>query len=129
MEWDLNFVPVDEDMIGKREKELGDVRQSKIEILAKVRNIWGFFLLNLSLLKYLHQPKINIYYQIGKGIASIPLPIIVAEIEFRARLLIGFKFMSKYPHIKTVEYSFLETPKIDFILRPLKALDIMDVGI
>ncbi|KAI9363900.1 hypothetical protein DFJ73DRAFT_809986 [Zopfochytrium polystomum] len=98
MDWDLNFTPVDEDMVSQREKDLGDVRQSRIEIVAKL----------------------------GKGLAVIPLPIVVAEIEFKAKLRLGLKFMSKYPHVKTIEYSFLETPKIDFTLRPLKALDMMD---
>jgi Ca2+-dependent lipid-binding protein len=36
--------------------------------------------------------------------------------------------MSKHPHIHLVEYSFLEVPTIDFILRPLKAMDMMDVS-
>ncbi|KAJ1567794.1 hypothetical protein HK405_004734 [Cladochytrium tenue] len=98
MDWDLNFTPVDEDMVSKRERELGDVRQSRIEIVAKL----------------------------GKGLAVIPLPIVVAEIEFRAKLRLGIKYMSQYPHVKNIEYSFLETPKVDFVLRPLKALDMMD---
>jgi Ca2+-dependent lipid-binding protein len=99
MDIDFNFTPVDEDMVSKREKELGDVRQSKIEVVAKV----------------------------GKGVASIALPVVVANIEFRGRLRLGFKFMPKYPHIQAVEYSLLETPIINMVLRPLKSLDMMDV--
>ncbi|KAJ3410019.1 hypothetical protein HDV05_004126 [Chytridiales sp. JEL 0842] len=99
MDWDLNFTPVDEDQMSKRQRELGDVRNSRIEIVAKI----------------------------GKGIAVIPLPIVVGDFEFKAQMRIGFKYMSKFPHIKTIEYSFLTTPKVDFILRPLKALDMMDL--
>ncbi|KAI9363392.1 hypothetical protein DFJ73DRAFT_620407, partial [Zopfochytrium polystomum] len=98
MEWDLNFTPVDHDLIGKREILLGDVRGSKIEIVARV----------------------------GKGLASIPLPIVVSDLAFKGKMRLAIKFMSKHPHVKSVEYSFIETPKVDFTLRPLKALDIMD---
>lgn len=35
-------------------------------------------------------------------------------------------FSPTFPHIKTVEFGFLEKPLIDFILRPLKGMDLMD---
>ncbi|KAJ1548185.1 hypothetical protein HK405_004027, partial [Cladochytrium tenue] len=95
MDWELNFVPVDDDMAAKRDKELGPVRQSKIELVAKIRN-------------------------------GISLPVVVTDLTFKAKLRIGIKFMSKYPHIKTIEYSLLESPNFDFIIRPLKGLDLMD---
>ncbi|KAI9363902.1 hypothetical protein DFJ73DRAFT_956356 [Zopfochytrium polystomum] len=98
MDWDINLTPVDESMRANREKSLGDPRQSKIEIVAKA----------------------------GKGVTAFQIPIVAGEFEFKGKLRVGLKFMSKYPHIKAVEYSFLETPKIDLILRPLKALDLFD---
>jgi Ca2+-dependent lipid-binding protein len=60
MELDLNFTPIDEDTVSKREMELGDIRTSRIEIVAKL----------------------------GKGLASIPLPILVKDIEFRAKVIL-----------------------------------------
>ncbi|KAI9340575.1 hypothetical protein BDR26DRAFT_1007509 [Obelidium mucronatum] len=99
MEWDLSFVPVDEDGVSKREKDLGSVRDSRIEVVAKL----------------------------GKGPMAIPIPIVVAEIEFRARLRLELTFVSKYPHISKIDYMFTDTPAIDFTLRPLKALDMMDM--
>ncbi|KAJ3134514.1 hypothetical protein HK100_003559 [Physocladia obscura] len=98
MELEVLFVPVDEDGVSKRQKELGTVRHSKIEVVAKI----------------------------GKGSVAIPIPVVVSEIEFRAKLKLDLKFVSKYPHVESITYSFEETPKIDFTLRPLKTLDIMD---
>ncbi|KAJ3022205.1 UNVERIFIED_CONTAM: hypothetical protein HDU68_009253 [Siphonaria sp. JEL0065] len=99
MEWALLFVPVDEDGVSKRQKELGNVRHSKIEVVAKI----------------------------GKGVVAIPIPVVVEQIEFRANLRLEFKFVSKYPHISKIEYLFTDTPVVDFTLRPLKALDLMDM--
>ncbi|KAI8819782.1 C2 domain-containing protein [Chytriomyces cf. hyalinus JEL632] len=98
MELALLFVPVDEDDISPRQKRLGTIRQSKVEVVAKL----------------------------GKGI-SIPVPVVVAEIEFRANLRLELKFGSKYPYVQRIDYVFTQTPVIDFTLRPLKALDMMDM--
>ncbi|KAI9340576.1 hypothetical protein BDR26DRAFT_353408 [Obelidium mucronatum] len=99
MEWNLLFVPVDEDGVSKRQKELGNVRHSMIEVMAKL----------------------------GKGVVAIPIPILVEHIEVRSNLRLEFKFVSKYPHISKIEYMFTETPVVDFTLRPLKGLDMMDL--
>ena len=99
MDWLLSFIPVDEDSLNPREKLKSEVRQSKIQVVAKI----------------------------GKGVAVIPLPVLVEELEFQAKLRVGIKFQSSSPYIKLIEYSFVETPKIDFVLRPLKALDMMDM--
>ncbi|KAJ3389188.1 hypothetical protein HDU84_009095 [Entophlyctis sp. JEL0112] len=98
MDWDLKFVPVDEDNISKRQHDVGNVRHSKIEVVAKV----------------------------GKGAVAIPIPVVISEIEFTAKLKLELKFVSKFPHIQTIAYSFDGTPNIDFMLRPLKAMDVMD---
>jgi len=36
--------------------------------------------------------------------------------------------MTAFPHVKRVEICFIEKPTIDFNLRPLKGLDLMDVS-
>ncbi|KAJ3321040.1 hypothetical protein HDU76_000166, partial [Blyttiomyces sp. JEL0837] len=167
MDWDMNFTPVDEDMVSKREKELGDVRQSRVEIVAKLGkgitipipivvadiSFKGKLRLGLKFMsKYpyvktieysfletpqdmvskrekelgdVRQSRVEIVAKLGKGI-TIPIPIVVADISFKGKLRLGLKFMSKYPYVKTIEYSFLETPQVDFVLRPLKSLDVMD---
>ncbi|KAJ3228700.1 hypothetical protein HDU81_005976 [Chytriomyces hyalinus] len=81
MELALLFVPVDEDDISPRQKRQGTIRQSKVEVVAKL----------------------------GKGI-SIPVPVVVAEIEFRANLRLELKFGSKYPYVQRIDYVFTQTP-------------------
>lgn len=39
---------------------------------------------------------------------------------------VQIKFSTVFPHIKTLEFGFREKPKVDFILRPLKSMDLMD---
>ncbi|KAJ3078261.1 hypothetical protein HK102_004613 [Quaeritorhiza haematococci] len=101
MDWDLVFAPIDEDSLSKREKERGDKRNSKIELTARI----------------------------GKAGVSIPLPILLTEVELRGTMYVGIKFMSMYPHIHSIELAFKQKPVIDFILRPLKGMDLMDVRI
>ncbi|KAI8825681.1 uncharacterized protein EV422DRAFT_513846 [Fimicolochytrium jonesii] len=98
MDWDLSFSPVDEDSVSKKARQTSELRNSKIELTARV----------------------------GKGVASIPLPVLVSECEFRGKARIQLKFMTSFPHIKTVEFCLLEKPMIDFIVRPLKGMDLMD---
>ena len=71
--------------------------------------------------------KIILTAKLGKSIASIPLPILLKEVGFRGLLRIHIKFSTIFPHIKLIEIGFLDKPKIDFILRPLKSMDIMDL--
>ncbi|KAI9105980.1 C2 domain-containing protein, partial [Phlyctochytrium arcticum] len=98
MDWDLSFVPIDEDETTKKQRESSGMKNSKIELTARV----------------------------GKGVASIPLPVLVTEIEFTGTARIQLKFMTTFPFIKTVEFGFMEMPHIDFIVRPLKGMDLMD---
>ncbi|KAI8800910.1 hypothetical protein BJ742DRAFT_48849 [Cladochytrium replicatum] len=97
MDWDLNFYTVDEDD-GVRFGAGGEVRNSKIELVARV----------------------------GKGIASIPIPVLLTDLELRGVAQIRMKFMTTFPHIKSVEFGFLEDPTLQFNLRPLKGMDLMD---
>ncbi|KAI8609214.1 hypothetical protein BC830DRAFT_1151653 [Chytriomyces sp. MP71] len=99
MELGLLFVPMDEFSVSQREREKGDLRQSKIEVVAKI----------------------------GKGAIAIGIPVVVEEIEFRGNLRLELKFVSKYPHVSKIDYAFTDVPVVDFSLRPLKSLDIMDM--
>ena len=68
MDWDISFVPIDEDRISKEQMKRADIRQSKIELTARV----------------------------GKGMASIPLPVLVTDMELR-----GVVFVCRSLLIKT----------------------------
>ncbi|KAI8802700.1 hypothetical protein BJ742DRAFT_683889 [Cladochytrium replicatum] len=97
MDWDINFYTVDEDE-GVRFGMGGEARNSKIQLVARV----------------------------GKGIASIPIPVLLTDLELRGVAQIRMKFMTTFPHIKSVEFGFLEDPTLQFNLRPLKGMDLMD---
>lgn len=58
---------------------------------------------------------------------GVDIPILLKGISFKGKLRVQMKLTSTLPIIKIVEISFTEHPKIDFILKPLKSLDLMDV--
>ncbi|RKP02698.1 hypothetical protein CXG81DRAFT_10460, partial [Caulochytrium protostelioides] len=70
---------------------------------------------------------IEITAKVGKGFASIPIPVLLKEVSFSGRLEVHLTFSHDFPHIKTVKVGFVEKPLINFILRPLKSMDIMDL--
>ncbi|KAI9201963.1 C2 domain-containing protein [Polychytrium aggregatum] len=70
---------------------------------------------------------IELIARVGRGLASISLPILLKELEVRAKVRVYLKFMTAFPHIKTLQWEFNEHPHVDFILRPLKAMDVMDI--
>jgi len=98
MDWTVSFSPFDEDGVSKRAMETSNRKNSKIVLTAKI----------------------------GKGIASIPLPILLKEVGLQGVMRIQLKFSTVFPHIKVLEFGFLTKPKIDFVLRPLKSMDLMD---
>ncbi|KAJ3033983.1 hypothetical protein HDV00_005602 [Rhizophlyctis rosea] len=98
MDWDISFVPIDEDRLSKEQMRRSDIRQSKVELTARV----------------------------GKGVASIPLPVLVTDMELRGLARVHIKFMTTFPNIKSVDVGFLQPPLIDFTIRPLKGMDLMD---
>ncbi|BGO92542.1 hypothetical protein NBRC10512_000461 [Rhodotorula toruloides] len=64
-------------------------------------------------------PKVVLEIRIGKGIASIGKDIIVEDISFKGVMRIKLKLMNNYPHVKTVDLSFMHPPDFDFVLRPV----------
>ncbi|BGP71461.1 Tricalbin-2 [Rhodotorula toruloides] len=64
-------------------------------------------------------PKVVLEIRIGKGIASIGKDIIVEDISFKGVMRIKLKLMNNYPHVKTVDLSFMQPPDFDFVLRPV----------
>ncbi|KAJ3285306.1 hypothetical protein HK104_009543 [Borealophlyctis nickersoniae] len=59
------------------------------------------------------------------GSVSIPILAEVAEFEAKARLHI--QFTSQMPFVKTVKFTLLETPHLEFGVKPLKVGNIMNL--
>ena len=64
-------------------------------------------------------PKVVLSIRVGKGPASAKFPILVEDMTFTGLLRIRLKLMSNFPHVQTVDASFLEKPYIDYVLKPI----------
>lgn len=64
-------------------------------------------------------PKIVLGIRVGKGPASVQFPILLEDMTFSGLLRIRLKLMSNFPHVQTVDVSFLEKPLIDYVLKPI----------
>jgi Ca2+-dependent lipid-binding protein len=64
-------------------------------------------------------PKVVLNIRVGKGPASAKFPILVEDMTFTGLLRIRLKLMSNFPHVQTVDVSFLEKPLIDYVLKPI----------
>ncbi|KAK9727873.1 Tricalbin-2 [Basidiobolus ranarum] len=89
MEWEFSFTPNDTMDMTKRELETKT------------------------------NPKICLEIRVGKGIVGAGMPILVEDFAFKGRMRIGIYLMSTFPHVKTVDVSFMEPPVIDYVLKPL----------
>ena len=64
-------------------------------------------------------PKVVLNIRVGKGPASANFPVLVEDMTFTGLLRIRLKLMSNFPHVQTVDVSFLEKPFIDYVLKPI----------
>jgi Ca2+-dependent lipid-binding protein len=64
-------------------------------------------------------PKVVLSIRVGKGPASAVFPVLVEDMTFSGFLSIRLKLMTNFPHIRTVDVSFLEKPHIDYALKPI----------
>ncbi|KAF9024878.1 hypothetical protein BGZ52_010146 [Haplosporangium bisporale] len=64
-------------------------------------------------------PKIVLTIRVGKGIVGAGMPILVEDMSFSGIMRIKLKLTSNFPHIKIFDFSFLETPTIDYVLKPV----------
>jgi Ca2+-dependent lipid-binding protein len=64
-------------------------------------------------------PKIVLSIRVGKGPATAKFPVLVENMTFTGLLRIRLKLMSNFPHVQTVDASFLEKPFIDYVLKPI----------
>lgn len=64
-------------------------------------------------------PKVVLAVRIGKGVVSKALPILLEDMSFSGHVRIRIRMMTLFPHIQTVDISFLEPPDFDFVLKPI----------
>ncbi|KAI9316811.1 C2 domain-containing protein [Dichotomocladium elegans] len=89
MDWEVSFTP--NDILDMSQRDL----QSKVN------------------------PKIVLTVRVGKGIVGAGMPILLEDLAFSGKLRLKFKFFNEFPHVKTVEASFLEKPSFDYSLKPV----------
>ena len=71
--------------------------------------------------------KIVLTAWVGKGLATIPIPVEVSECSMNGKLNIKIQLGRNFPHVKEIDVCFTELPKLDFILKPLKGMDLLNV--
>ncbi|KAF9581003.1 hypothetical protein BGW38_002137, partial [Lunasporangiospora selenospora] len=64
-------------------------------------------------------PKICLTVRLGKGIIGAGMPILVEDMSFKGYMRFKLKLTANFPHIKTVDFCFLEPPEIDYCLKPV----------
>jgi Ca2+-dependent lipid-binding protein len=64
-------------------------------------------------------PKIVLSIRVGKGPASVQFPVLVEDMTLSGLMRIRLKLMTNFPHVRTVDASFLEKPHIDYVLKPI----------
>ncbi|KAF9087024.1 hypothetical protein BGX23_008408 [Mortierella sp. AD031] len=64
-------------------------------------------------------PKIVLTVRVGKGVIGAGMPILVEDMSFTGYMRFKLKLTSNFPHIKTVDFCFLEPPTIDYVLKPV----------
>ncbi|WVW80773.1 hypothetical protein I302_102759 [Kwoniella bestiolae CBS 10118] len=64
-------------------------------------------------------PKIVLTIRVGKGAVSKGIPILLEDMSFTGKMRVKLKLMTNFPHIQTVDMSFIEKPTFDYVLKPL----------
>ena len=99
LDLDLTFAPIDDHDLTENERKSSSFYKFNIELIARI----------------------------GAGPASIPLPVVLRELTIFGKLRVQLKFMNGSPYIKSVDLGFVALPKVSFILRPLKGMDLKDI--
>ncbi|GAA5958373.1 hypothetical protein JCM3765_004810 [Sporobolomyces pararoseus] len=64
-------------------------------------------------------PKIVLNVRFGVGPAKLGKDIIVEDLMFTGVIRIKLKLVNNFPHIQTVDLSFMQPPSFDFVLKPV----------
>lgn len=89
MDWKVSFVPNDTSDLTARDK------QSHVD------------------------PKIILSIRVGKKMLGTGIPVLLEGIAFIGHLRFKIKMFNEFPHVKSVEFCFLEKPTIDYVLKPV----------
>ncbi|KAF9911494.1 hypothetical protein EC991_003296 [Linnemannia zychae] len=73
-------------------------------------------------------PKVVLTIRVGKGFIGAGMPILVEDMSFTGYMRFKLKLTSNFPHIKTVDFCFLEPPTIDYVLKPVGGDFGMDIA-
>lgn len=65
--------------------------------------------------------------RIGRGVLGVDIPVLVKNLSFQGTVSIQLTTMTTFPYVKLATISLPQLPEIDFVLKPLKSVDIMDV--
>ncbi|KAG9128333.1 hypothetical protein FRC07_000841 [Ceratobasidium sp. 392] len=64
-------------------------------------------------------PRIVLAVRVGKGLATAAMPILLEDMSFSGSMRVKLKLMAAFPHVQTVEVSFLKPPEFDYSLKPI----------
>ncbi|KAG9104760.1 hypothetical protein FRC06_011242 [Ceratobasidium sp. 370] len=64
-------------------------------------------------------PRIVLAVRVGKSLATATMPILLEDMSFSGSMRVKLKLMSNFPHVQTVEISFLKPPEFDYVLKPI----------
>lgn len=64
-------------------------------------------------------PKIVLDVRLGKGLATATMPILLEDMSFSGSMRVKLKLMANFPHVQTVEISFIKPPEFDYVLKPI----------
>ncbi|KAF9990464.1 hypothetical protein BGZ75_001644 [Mortierella antarctica] len=64
-------------------------------------------------------PKVCLTIRVGKGLIAAGMPILVEDMSFKGHMRFKLKLTANFPHVKTVDFCFLEPPEIDYVLKPV----------
>ncbi|KAF8604948.1 tricalbin [Ceratobasidium sp. AG-I] len=64
-------------------------------------------------------PKIILDVRLGKGLATASMPILLEDMSFSGSMRVKLKLMTNFPHVQTVEISFMQPPEFDYVLKPI----------
>ena len=64
-------------------------------------------------------PKVVLAIRVGVGLVAKDFPVLVEDMSFTGLMRVKIKLMAQFPHVKTVDLSFLERPDFDYVLKPI----------
>ncbi|PJF19427.1 Tcb1p [Paramicrosporidium saccamoebae] len=71
--------------------------------------------------------KVVLNARMGKGRLGVDVPVMLKEISIFGKLRLQLELGPTVPFVNKIQLGFLETPRFDFILKPLKSFDLMDL--